>query len=339
MNEDQIKTIQNFQGDPIEEYWKPGSIRSERTYVDLFYYWEFREKLKACNLNFLHSKDGEPISRNFIFKFERLASYYYSTYCRIASMHQSLSDLEKSISDRGPLMHFKVQNNFESFYLFLGVALNNIGGVGTIIFGYKNKEDSFSDFLSSLENDENFDSFISDHKSLLNQTKEINENYRAHVAHRGRLSTLTYNKAGFLIPYTLASFEKTGPANQSLSWRKEIRDMKEGRKETLPMHQVCYRHLRIIENTVDLIFKITLKNIENFLSNHSVLLNNNQNQIVVDSTNHPKDANWILYRCNTEKRPYINIWFHDLKKSNTPVKCINTDCNSNDISAMCYVKD
>jgi hypothetical protein len=339
MTDEQIQTIQTYQGDIIEEYWKPGPFRSNRTYVDLFSFWKFRENIRACGLEHLRSTVGQCISRKVIFKHERLASYYYSAYCRTASMHQCISDLEDQIIKRTPLLSFYVQDSFESFYLFLGSALDNIGGVGNIMLGYTNSEDSFSDFVKSFRADNGRNIAHPNAITIFDAAREINENYRAQIAHRGRLATFWGNKLGVLVPFTQAEFEKTGPATESLSWRKDLREMLEGRRKVLPMTQLCSLHLRTIEKAIDELFRISVTEVAQYVQRNDIKLADDSSRFDFDSAQRPADARWVLFRCNEENRLYLNIWFHDLSKGELPKTCVNDDCKSNNIVPMYYVKE
>jgi len=339
MTNDQINQIQSYQGDMIEEYWKPGPLRSSRTYVDLFHFWQFREQIRACGLEHLRPTEGNSISRAFIFKHERLASYYYTAYCRTATLHHCISDLEQAIINKGPLLHFNVQNAFETFYLFAGSTLDNIAGVSNIMLGYANSEDSFSDFLRSFRADNASQAASPDALRLFEAAKDINDNYRAQVAHRGRLGTLWVQKLNVLAPYAQADFDKPGPAIASISWRKELREMMEGRTKAIPMTQLCFQHLRTFEQAIDEIFRISIGHIDSYLHRHGAKFAADSSQFGIDLQTRLAEAKWILYRCNEEPRPYLNVWFHDLSKGELPQRCINNDCKSEKISAMYYVKD
>ncbi len=339
MRDDQVQLIQQYRGDIIEEYWKPGPLRSNRFYVDLFNYWQFRERVRACGLEHLRPTVGQCISRKVIFRHERLASYFYSAYCRTASLHQCISDLEEQIIKGGSLLLFYVQESFESFYLFLGSALDNIGGVGNIMLGYANSEDSFSDFAKSFRADNIRTTAHPNALGLFDAAKDINENYRAQIAHRGRFATLWRERQGIQTPFAQAEFEKTGPATESVSWRKDIREMYEGRKKILPMTQLCFQHLRIIEQAIDEVFRISIGEIDSYLQRHEIRLAEDPSRFEFDATRRPDNARWVLYRCNHENRPYLNMWFHDLSKDDSPTVCINNDCRSGNITPMYYVKE
>jgi hypothetical protein len=339
MTDDQVERIQSYQGDIVEEYWKPGSFRSNRSYVDLFRFWEFRDSVKACGLEHLRPSQGQCISRTFIFKHERLASYYYSAYCRVASLHQCLLDLENQIARRDNLLYFLVQHSFESFYLFLGSALDSIGGVGNIMFGYHNSEDSFSDFLRSFRADALRIDANPNAIALFDAARDIQDNYRSHIAHRGRLATIWGSKLNVLFPNAPAEFERPGPADASVSWRKDIRDMIEGRARTLPMTQLCFKHLRAVELAIDEIYRISTTEINSYLLRHNVQFAAIPSDFDCDVQQVPADARWILYRCNQENRPYLNMWFHELARGEPPTHCINVDCGSDNITPMYFVRD
>lgn len=236
-------------------------------------------------------------------------------------------------------MYFDVQNAFESFYLFVGSTLDNIAGVGNIMLGYANSEDSFTDFVRSFREDNVAQAKYPDAIRIFDVAKDINENYRAQVAHRGRLSTLWLQKLNVPVPFAQADFDKPGAAVASISWRKEIREMLEGRKKIAPMTQLCFQHLRSVEQTIDEVFRISIDRIDSHLQNHNVRFAADASAFQIDLDRKPAEAKWILYRCNEEPRPYLNMWFHDLSKEELPRQCINDDCKSPKISPMYYVDD
>lgn len=339
MNAEQINKIQKYQGDIIEESWKPGPLKATKNYVDLFYFWEFRESVRACGLEHLRPMTSKKIlSRNFIFMHERLAAYYYTAYSRLASMHQCLIDIENHLTQNRNLSHFFIQHAFESFYFFLGSVLDNMGAVGNIIFGFDHKEDSFSKFYKKIIKIEEL-KFSSNDLELLENIRNMQENYRAQISHRGRLGTLITSKLNVSIPLVQSEFKKSGSAKKAYSWRKELREMAEGRLRKKPMPQLCSEHLLKIEKSVNLIFKICTENLTNYLERNNARITNKPKEFDIELKKIPSEANWILYRCNGDNQNYLNHWFHPLSDKKFPKKCINQYCDSSDIQPMYFLKD
>lgn len=329
MNSEEIKKISSYRGDFIEEYWKPAKINPTRNYVDIFFYWEFREALKAGLVEKLRPLNDFILSKEFIHKHERLACYNYTAFTRIAAMHQSILEINKNVLKNDYLSLFYLINAFEAFYFFFGSVLENIAGVCNIILDTNKKEDNFHELI----NNEN--SILTPVADKLNNLNDIKDFYRTHVAHRGRLGIILEKQDDLIIPY-IRSKIKSVAAEYGYTWRKEFLEFYDKRLKFEPIPQLCFHHLRLLEDVLNEVFKLLIPNVKSYLIKNNAKFCNKS--FLDMSIQKPDEAKWIQYLCLNEIHPHVNLWFHNIDNE-LPQTCNMKDCNSMNIKPLFYVKD
>ena len=288
-------------------------------------------------LEHLRPHNSQVLSKEFLEKHERLASYSYTAFCRIAATRQCLLDLCSHLESTHHISMFHILNAFEAFHLFFGSALENIGGAGNIILGHSCKEDSYSSFLKSFRDSPTSTNLNPEVMEVLDAARSIKENYRDHISHRSRLASLGASHEGRNIPSFESEFKKRGCAKEQRSWRKTLREIAEGRCETMPAPDLCAKHLGILERAGDAVFAICLQEAGAYFSANSAHIAENPEEFEIDIATVPEDASYVLFKCKAEKQLHLNTWYHPIASRPFPSNCVNGWCKSQEIVAMYYV--
>ncbi|MBU1626773.1 hypothetical protein KKB18_05325 [bacterium] len=216
--------------------------------------------------------------------------------------------------------------------MFLGSALDNIGAVGNIVLGNPKKEDSFSNFLKFIKN-QCYSTQYPDIVKTLVEINDIKDNYRTQIAHRGRIGTHWKGYLNIPIPYVQSGLKGKISPEHTMSWREEFRDVEKGRIPTIPIPQLCYEHLLILEKAVNSVFSLCAANLKSFYDYNNVKLIKDPSKRLTKLKPAPADAEWILFRCRESHQPYLKTWIHDLTDP-LPEVCIGETCNSPAIDAL-----
>jgi len=335
---EEIEKISRYRGDELEEFWKPTLERPYKYQVDVYWFWEFREKLLGCELKILRPiPPNSCIKKKVLYRHERLAGYYYTSYCRVADMHDKILSLRELFDKPIQPIHFFVMDRFESFYLTLGSVLDMIGGVGNIIYSFGNKEDSFHDFLDNFEKLCKRTTKENETLIRMRMARRIQENLRDQIAHRPRMSTVVDSLTGKF--YIEENFSRAEQAVNTVMWRKTLREISEGRKKLIPMDIQMYNDVSLLEDTINHIFECCYYRIDNYLTTNSI-------RIVQDSESEllpgivPGTAKFILYKCfecSARGNIYLDTWLQPIDK---PTRvCLNDECKSENIRGYYYVSD
>ena len=343
MKVEHIERIQRYRGDGPEEQWKP-KLPPKEPYVDVYYYWEFRQALQAGDLCCLRpAEEGTCISKKALQKHERLAGYWYSAYIRLASMHESLDGLRRTLLVYPePLDLSKLRFFLEAFYHFLGSVLDMIGGVGNIIYGFRGEEDSFTKFKNRFEAVANRNPIEQKAMLGLNELARIRD-YRDRITHRSVFAQILdknpmRTESGQVPAWDVRiekGYKKVGPQYEKM-WRKVIRDILEGRLESVSVHSLCEEHLRKVEESSDLLFQCFLQRVPRYLTTNKLRLVTDKYSGLADPAAPPSEAKYVFYHCRAqESRLYWCDW---LQPTSKPIKtCVNPDCDSEDIVPLFFV--
>ncbi len=339
MTQEQIEKISHYRGDSVEEFWTPTPEHPNKHHVDVFWFWEFRERLLGCELKILRpAGDGRTISERVLHKHERLAGYYYTSFCRIAGMHDKLFGVNKILENHGPQpVHFFMLDLFESFYLMLGSALDMIGGAGNIIYGLGGSEDSFHNFVTRFEALDVRTTMENEALMRMRLSRNIQENLRAQIAHRPRISSVVDQSTGRF--YVQKDFNRALQPENNIMWRKSLREINEGRAELIPLDIQMYNDLGLVEDTVNHVFHCCTERIGDYLAANGM-------RISADADNEPlpnekpAEAKYLFAKCldcGKGGRIHLDTWLHRVEK---PFEsCLNEDCRSRNIKAYYYVSD
>jgi len=331
MTKDQIEEILKFSGDSIEEKWKPGRTDN---YLDIYYYWKLRELNKAGTIEGLFPETG-LMAETTLYKLERLPQYYHSVYARLAKVateKQLINSIYDDLVQNKLTDNNNIFDNVETFYYFIGSILDNLGGLANIVTGNKRgAEDSFNDFLKYKQEE----LFRTDsEKNLIRQITEIKDHYRDHLTHRPRFSTITFVTNSKREIHIQSEFNKINEAKWFVTWRKETRDIVEGRKKSQPIIDVINCHFDIIVQTCDLIFKKCFENYQTFLLNEKL---SDKKTYTLDPMKPPADTKYILFACDKETSSYLKYWLHNVSKP-FPTNCTLESCKSNNIRPVYFLK-
>jgi hypothetical protein len=332
MTTEQLDEISKKSGDFIENKWKPGNTED---YLDLYYYWKLRDVNAAGTIEGYKSIGGDSlISQSFLFKLERIPQYYHTVFCRVAALKTTKLELEE-FSKRvlaGSNETDILYNKIETFYFFCGSILDNLAGLSNIILNNsRGKEDSFSDFFGYIDKG----IFTEEEIAILTESLNIKGNYRDHFSHRPRLGLLSKTIDGVTKIHLQDQFIKTGPADRLITWRKEFRDIIEGRKSTSDIISLINKHFQIIEKTANILFKYCFLNYNNFLT--SEVVEKAEAEIIIDPTQIPQGCQFIFYRCLEERDPYLKYWYHSVANP-LPVECSLETCKSQILKPIYFVK-
>jgi hypothetical protein len=339
MTQDEIERISRCRGDSVEEFWKPTLEQPNKHHVDVFWFWEFRERLLGCELKILRpAGDHQTISERVLYKHERLAGYYYTSFCRIAGMHDKLFGVNKILENRGPQpVHFFMLDLFESFYLMLGSALDMIGGVGNIMYGFQGSEDSFHNFVTRFEALNNRTSLENEALMRMRLVRNVQENLRAQIAHRPRISSVVDSQTGrFLVQ---KDFNRAPQPENNIMWRKTLREINEGRAELIPLDVQMHNDLALAEDTVNYVFHFCTERIADYLAANGMRISTDADNEPLP-TEKPAGAKYLLAKCldcGRGGRIHLDTWLH---RAEIPFEsCLNEDCLSRNIRAYYYVSE
>lgn len=326
MNETEIVKIQAYKGDSIEELWKPTPSTTD-PYIDWFYYWEFRETIAAGNLATLRpSKPGNIVSKKALYQHERLAGYYYSAYVRLAAMHKCLNELKGMYRGNDPNVFMPSEPDiletifrFEGFYHFFGSVLDMLAGAGNIIYGFRQKEDSFSNFKKSFEA---LNSCNPLEKQALDKLSEVDrsKDYRDHIVHRPTFAmwaVLDRRKDAQVALDRDIRIEKDyrlmGPQGTKM-WRAILRGMLKGYIESVSIIDLCDEHLRQVESAGNLLFHCLVDRLPEYLTRNNIRMVPDRMSELVDPTTPPADAKFVFYLCPNceQKQLLLSVWLQKL---------------------------
>lgn len=347
MKVEHIERIQQYRGDGPEERWKP-KIPAQESYIDWFYYWEFRETMRAGDPGRLRpAQEGACVRRQALYTHERLAGYWYSAYVRLAAMHRCLEGLRSALLVHPQPMDIQTIRFFlEGFYHYFGSVLDMVAGVGNIVYGFDGKEDRFTSFANKFESTPGQTELEAAAVAKLQEISAIKD-YRDHITHRPVFAQVHVENPmeinGRIIVAWDVIIEKDyqlpGPKGQRM-WRKVIREILEKRIPGVSVHGLCKEHLRVTEDTCDLLFHCFLNKAPKYLTRNEIkVVRNKYEAPLADSLAHPPDAKFIFYQCRTEEKDqlYMAQWLQPIDK---PIeKCINSRCKSPDIVPLFYVSD
>ena len=309
MDEKQIKHIQAYKGDEIEEQWKPNKSM-QKPYIDLFYYWEFREAIVAGNLSFLRPRrEKETIAKKVLYQHERLAGYYYSAYVRLAAMHKCLNALEGMLRENNPKVFIPpspaildVTMHFEGFYHFLGAVVDMLGGVGNILYGFGRKEDSFSDFKKSFGELDSKTELESQTLAKLSAIDEIKD-YRDHIVHRPAfamheiLGLREGDQIALVRDIKIERDYKLAKPQGTKMWRSILRGMWKDYIESVSIIDLCREHLGQIEEIGNRLFHCFLERIPQYLDSNGIRIIRDRTQDCADLDKIPTGVELVLYLC------------------------------------------
>lgn len=345
MTAEQIIEISKFTGDKIEEFWKPKTedVKSFR-YVDLHYYWILRHKIKAYDTLHLRPKSSpQSLAQDFIYTHERLAGYCYTCYSRLGVMHMSRDQIE--CLSKKPAMYWKVEEeiqfwqSYETFYFNLGSVLDVMAGAGNIIYGFSSgKENSLKDFIKNLNKAKGDNRLRADEKEMIGDLEKcriLQENLRGLLAHHRRFSAIISDQI-----WVRNEWSKKPNPNRLVSWRKELRDMVEGRIPSVPALVSITSHLSLVESSINFLIGCLVKRTEEYLQKNNAILIDKWDKNPLDLTKLSSKAQLVFYgcrKCIRNKNMYLGRWFHDVTTS-FPIECINDNCNSTEIIPLYSVE-